>query len=208
MGYVADSDRREREFALLQNAVDWVNINCPVSTTLDLDVDNDGMVDNVCFVVSGTYTGWSDLLWPHKWSLYDRYVYINGKRVYTFNFQLAGSGEHYFGVSTLCHEMTHTLGAPDIYHYEHYDNVSPGGSWDLMNSNQTPPQQSNSLFKLKYLNWFDSIPELTDSGTYTMQSLATGPNHAYKIASADREQWYILEYRNYSDTFDSSIPGR
>ncbi len=208
MGYVSDSDRREREFSLLENAVNWVNVNAPVPTTLNLDVDNDGQVDNVCFIVSGTYTGWSDLLWPHKWSLYNRYVYINGKRVYTFNFQLAGSGEHYFGVSTLCHEMTHTLGAPDIYHYEHYDNVSPGGSWDLMCSNQTPPQQSNSLFKIKYLNWFDSIPELTDSGSYTMQSLASGPNHAYKIASADRQQWYILEYRNTADTFDSSIPGR
>ncbi len=208
LGYVSDSDRTAREFDLLENAVNWVNSNTPVSTALNLDVDDDGLVDNVCFVVSGTYTGWSDLLWPHKWSLYDRYVYINGKRVFTFNFQLAGSGEHYFGVSTLCHEMTHTLGCPDIYHYENYDNVSPGGSWDLMNSNQTPPQQSNSLFKIKYLNWFDSIPELTDSGSYTMQSLASGPNHAYKIASADRQQWYILEYRNTSDTFDSSIPGR
>jgi M6 family metalloprotease-like protein len=207
-GYVSDSDSRMREFALLENAVNWVNTNCPVPSSLNLDVDNDGLVDNVCFVVNGTYTGWSDLLWPHKWSLYDRYVYINSKRVYTFNFQLAGSGEHYFGVSTLCHEMTHTLGCPDIYHYEDYTNVSPGGSWDLMNSNQTPPQQTNSLFKYLYLNWFDSIPELTVAGTYTMQSLASGPNHAYRVASSDRQQWYILEYRNSSDTFDSSIPGR
>ena len=207
-GYVSDSDSRMREFALLENAVNWVNSNCPVDTSLNLDVDNDGLIDNVCFVVSGTYTGWSDLLWPHKWSLYDRYVYINNKRVYTFNFQLAGSGEHYFGVSTLCHEMTHTLGCPDIYHYNNYTNVSPGGSWDLMNSNQTPPQQTNSLFKYLYLNWFDSIPELTVAGTYTMQSLASGANHAYRIASANRQQWYILEYRNPSDTFDSSIPGR
>lgn len=208
LGYVSDSDRREREFALLEDAIDWVNLNTPVDTSLNLDMDDDGLVDNVCFIVSGTYTGWSDLLWPHKWSLYDRYVYINGKRVYTFNFQLAGSGDHYFGVSTLCHEMTHTLGAPDIYHYDNYESVSPGGSWDLMCSNQTPPQQTNSMFKIKYMNWFDSIPELTDSGSYTMQSLASGPNHAYKIASADRQQWYILEYRNTSDTFDSSIPGR
>ena len=208
LGYVSDSDRREREFTWLVDAINWINTNTPVSPTLNLDMDNDGLVDNICFIVSGTYTGWSDLLWPHKWSLYDRYVYINGKRVYTFNFQLAGSGEHYFGVSTLCHEMTHTLGCPDIYHYNDYTNVSPGGSWDLMCSNETPPQQSNSLFKSKYLNWFDSIPELTDSGTYTMQSLATGPNHAFKIASADRQQWYILEYRNTADTFDSSIPGR
>lgn len=208
IGYNGDDERRTREFTLLQNAVNWVNANSPVPTSVNLDTDNDGLIDNICFVVSGTYTGWSQLLWPHKWELYDRNVYINGKRVYTFNLQLAGSGSHYFSVSTFCHEMTHTLGAPDLYHYENYTSVSPGGTWDLMNSNQTPPQQSNSFFKINYLNWIDSIPQIEDTGTYTMHSLATGPNHAYKIASSSPHEWYILEYRNTSDTFDSSIPNR
>jgi len=207
-GYTSDNQRRSREFSLLQRAVNWVNTNCPVSSSVNLDMDNDGFVDNICFVVSGSYTGWNDLLWPHKWSLYDRYVYINGKRVYTFNLQLAGSGSHYFSVSTFCHEMTHTLGAPDLYHYYNFNNVSPAGSWDLMCSNQTPPQQTNSIFKYDYLNWFDSIPQITDSGTYSLQSLATGPNHAYKIAAAAPHQWYILEYRDIADTFDSSLPNR
>lgn len=207
-GYSTSTERRNREFGLLQRAVTWVNANSPVPTSLNLDMDSDGCIDNVCFVVSGTYTGWSDLLWPHKWSLYDRYVYINSKRVYTFNLQLAGSGEHYFSVSTFCHEMTHTLGSPDLYHYNNYIDVSAAGSWDLMHSDGTPPQQSNSLLKLKYLNWLDSIPLLTDSGTYTMTSLVSGPNNAYKIASANSHQWYILEYRNAADTFDSSIPNR
>ncbi len=207
-GYSDDTERRSREFGLIQRAVNWVNANSPVPTSLNLDMDNDGKVDNICFLVSGTYTGWSELLWPHKWSLYDRNVYINSKRVYTFNLQLAGSGTHYFSVSTFCHEMTHTLGCPDLYHYDNYTSVSAAGSWDLMHSNSTPPQQTNSLFKKKYLNWFDSIPLLTDSGSYTMQSLGSGPNHAYKIASSNSHQWYILEYRNTADTFDSSIPNR
>lgn len=208
LGYNGDTERRNREFTLLQNAVNWVNANCPVSSLTNLDVDNDGLVDNVCFVVSGTYTGWSDLLWPHKWSIYDRTVNLGSKRVYTYNFQLAGSGQSYFNVSTLCHEMTHTLGAPDLYHYDNFDNVSPGGAWDLMNNNRTPPQQTNSLFKLNYTHWLDSIPLIEDSGEYSLQSLASGPNHAVRIASADPHQWYILEYRNWSDTFDSSIPNR
>ncbi len=207
-GYTTDDVRRNREFTLLENAVNWVNTNSPVPSNVNIDMDNDNYVDNICFVVSGTFTAWNDLLWPHKWNLYDRYVYLNGKRVFTFNLQLAGSGSHYFSVSTFCHEMTHTLGAPDIYHYYDYTEVSPGGSWDLMNSNQTPPQQTNSFFKSYYLNWFDSIPLIEDSGRYTMNSLATGPNHAYKIASANPHEWYILEYRNTSDTFDSSIPNR
>lgn len=207
VGYQS-SERTNREFTLLQNAVNWINTNSPIPSSVNIDFDNDGYVDNICFIVSGTNNGWNDMLWPHKWSLYDRTVTINGKRVWTFNLQLAGAGEHYFGVSTLCHEMTHTLGVPDLYHYNNYSSVSPAGSWDLMHSNATPPQQTNSLHKLIYLNWFDSIPLLTTAGTYTMQSLATGPNHAYKIASTNPHQWYILEYRNNADTFDSSIPGR
>ncbi len=206
-GYNTDTERRNREFGLLQRAVNWVNANCPVDPSIVLDYDNDGKIDNITFVVSGTYTGWSDLLWPHKWSLYDRNVYINGKRVYTFNLQLAGSGSHYFSVGTFCHEMTHTLGAPDLYHYDEYDDVSPAGAWDLMCSNGANPQSTNSLFRLKYMGWLDSIPQLTDSGRYTMQSLMAGPNNAYKIASSDPHQWYILEYRNNTDTGDQCIPG-
>lgn len=206
IGYADADARREREFGLIERAVNWVNANCPVSGGLNIDMDGDGMVDNICFVISGSYTGWSDLLWPHKWALYDRQVFINGKRVYTFNLQLAGSGDHYFSVSTFCHEMTHTLGAPDLYNYYHYTNVTPAGSWDLMCASQNPPQQTNALFKLNYLNWFDSIPEITDTGVYTLQSLATGSNRAYKIASGTPYQWYILEYRNDADTFDATIP--
>lgn len=207
-GYANDSARRSREFQLLQDAVAWVNTNCAVDSLPNVDADNDGLVDNVCFVVSGSYTGWSDLLWPHKWQLYDRTVNLGTKRIFTYNLQLAGSGESYFNVSTLCHEMTHTLGAPDIYHYDNYTSVSPGGSWDLMNSNATPPQQTNSLFKLHFTGWLDSIPQIVDTGVYTLQSLGSGPNHAVKIASAVPHEWYILEYRNTSDTFDQSIPNR
>lgn len=207
-GYQDHDQRRSREMTLLTNAVNWVNANCPVDSSLNLDMDGDGNVDNICFVVSGTYTAWNDLLWPHKWSLYQDWVYINGKRVYNYNFQLAGSGSHYFSVSTFCHEMSHTLGCPDLYHYNNYTDVTPAGSWDLMCSNQTPPQQTNALFKLIYLNWFDSIPEIKDSGRYSLQSLGTGPNHACKIAAQAPHQWYILEYRNIADTFDSSLPNR
>lgn len=207
-GYNHDTVRRNREFTLLQNAVGWVNANCAVGSLPNLDLDNDNMVDNVCFVVSGTYTGWNNLLWPHKWSIFDRTVLLGSKRIYSYNFQLAGSGTGYFNVSTLCHEMTHTLGAPDLYHYDCYNSISPAGAWDLMNSNQSPPQQTNSMFKLLFTNWFDSIPQITDSGEYTLQSLASGPNHAVRVSSAVPHEWYVLEYRNVADTFDVSIPNR
>ena len=209
-GYQNDNERREREFDLLERAVNYVNNNSPVSSSLNLDMDNDGYVDNICFVVKGTYTGWSDLLWPHKWSLYNRYVYINGKRVYTFNLQLEGSGSHYFSSSTFCHEMFHTLGAPDLYRYDNYTNVSGVGSWDLMCSNSTPPQHMSAYMKWKYGNWLDSIPEIRIQGTYTLHSLADPDysNCAYKIAAQEPHQWYVFEYRDNTELFETALPGK
>lgn len=209
-GYVDDADSRNREFSLLERAVNYVNANSPVPTSLNIDMDNDGKVDNICFVVKGTYTGWSELLWPHKWSLYDRYVYINGKRVYTFNLQLEGSGSHYFSSSTFCHEMFHTLGAPDLYRYNNHTDVSGVGSWDLMCSNTTPPQHMSAYMKWKYGNWLDSIPEITVPGTYTLHSLADADydNCAYKIAAQEPHQWYVLEYRDNTEMFETALSGR
>ena len=110
-----DENRAEREFALLERAVNYVNANYPVPADLNIDYDNNGLVDNVCFIVRGDVGDWSSLLWPHQWSLYDREVFINEKRVWTFNFQLADASG-YFNTPTMCHEMNHSLGAPDLYH--------------------------------------------------------------------------------------------
>ncbi len=201
--------RATLEFDLLERAVNYINANYPVSDSLNLDADNDGNIDNICFIVKGANDGWNDLLWPHKWSLYDRNVYINGKRVYDFNFQLEGSGPHYFGSSTFCHEMFHTLGAPDLYHYDNYTYISPVGNWDLMGSNTTPPQNMGAYMKWKYGNWIDSIPEITEPGTYSLHSLgdATYDNCCYKIATEYPDQWYVLEYRDNTERFEQALPG-
>lgn len=209
-GYVDDDDHRNREFTLLQNAVNYINANSPVPTSLNIDNDNDGYIDNVCFVVKGTYTGWNELLWPHKWALYDRNVYINGKRVYTFNLQLEGSGVHYFSSSTFSHEMFHTLGAPDLYHYYVETDISPVANWDLMGSNTTPPQHMGAYMKYRYGNWMDSIPEITVPGTYSLRSIADpeNVNNCYRIAAQEPNQWYVLEYRDNDEMFETALPGK
>lgn len=210
-GYTNESQRATREFDLLERAVDYVNTYSPVDTSIILDRDNDGEIDNVSFIIKGSYTGWSDLLWPHKWSLYDREVTINGKRVYTFNLLLEGAGNEYFGPSTFCHEMFHTLGAPDLYHYNSYTNIHPVGSWDLMEQNQRPQQQMGAYMKWKYGNWIDSIPVIREPGRYRIYPNSTEPtadrNTCYKIPSKNPNQYYFLEYRNENEPFESTIPG-
>ena len=206
-GYQDDDDRKEREFSLLERAVNYINDNYPIPTSINIDYDDDDFVDNVCFIVKGGVGAWSSLLWPHKWALYDKEVYINGKRVWTFNFQLADATS-YFNTSTMCHEMNHSLSAPDLYHYYNGTNLQPAGPWDLMENNATPPQHCGAYMKMKYGHWID-IPEITQAGTYTLNpiSSATPTNIAYKIQSEDPYQYYVLEYRDKTSLFETSLPG-
>lgn len=203
-GYVDETDRRLREHALLRDAVNWVNANSPVPTNLDIDGDLDGNVDNVCFIVRGGNGAWASLLWAHRWVLYSENVYINGKRVWDYTFQ----PESQVNVKTLCHEMFHALGAPDLYHYNDGGlGIAPVGSWDLM---QSGGGHMGAYMKWKYSQntWITSIPEITTSGTYTLQPLTASTNNCYKIASPNStNQFFIVEYRKQTGTFEGTIPG-
>ena len=203
IGYNDDSERTSREHGLLQRAVNFISSSVP--TSLNIDYDNDGYVDNVCFVVKGNVGDWNDLLWPHRWALYSHNVYINSKRVYDYNFMLEGS-TYYFSNAVLCHEMQHTLSYPDLYHY--YENIlNPVGIWDIMESTGTPPQNSGAYMKYKYGNWIDSIPLITP-GNYTLNPLGTSATgNAYKIQSEIPGQFFVLEYRNNSSQFESALSG-
>lgn len=199
-GYT-DSERVSREHMLLYNAVNYIRNQIP--TSLNVDSDNDGYVDNVCFIVRGGTTDWNTLLWPHKWSLSNN-ISINGKRVWDYNFQL----EDYLsshGNGVLCHEMGHSLGIPDLYHGDFVNN--PVGIWDLMSFNTNPPQHISAYMKHKYGGWIPSIPTITKSGTYTLQPLVSSANNCYKIPIKGSSQYLVVEYRKKIGIFDYSLPG-
>jgi len=202
-GYNGDTERRTREHTLLQSAVNAISAEVPPALIIDADLD--GRVDNICFVVRGEPTAWSSLLWPHKWDLYTYSVYIQGKRVYTYNLQLETSVD----VGVLCHEMFHSLGAPDLYHYNaDYSYLQPAWAWDLMQFNLDPPQHMGAYMKWKYGTWISSIPQITASGTYTLHPVTSSTNNCYRIASpASTTEYFVVEYRKRTGggTFESSL---
>ena len=194
-----------REHTLLQNAIKAIAIQIPQS--LEIDINGDDQVDGVNFIVSGDPDEWSDLLWPHMWTLHSLEEFIYGKRVmdYTFNFANEILGEQ--KVSTVCHETFHLLGAPDLYHYNQ-DNISPSGMWDLMEQNQSPPQHMLIYMKKRYGGWLSNIPEITSPGIYSLNPVTSLDNNAYKIPSPNSStEYFVVEYRQKSGTFESSIPG-
>jgi len=195
--------RRDREHTLLKNAVNAIASQVP--SGLDIDADSDGYVDNVCFIIQGTTTAWATLLWSHRWSLYSQTAYIQGKRVWDYNFQMQSQ----FNVGVLCHEMGHSVGYPDLYHYYYGTSLSPTGIWDVMCSTPNPPAHSSSYMKYYYTGWIDSLPEITSAGTYWLKPLASAPKGTcYKIASPNSaSEYYVAEYRRKAGTFENSLYG-
>lgn len=202
-GYNGDNERAQREHSLLSNALNSISTN--ISPLINVDANNDGLVDAVSFVIYGSPGDWADLLWPHRWSLYGEDVIINGSQVYDYLFMLSESW--YFNVGVLCHEFGHVLGAPDYYHYDGGGAPTPVGGWDVMASNGNPPQFPSAFTRWKYFNWGE-ITEITQSGTYTLNSLHEQTNNAFKIASPNSDtEYFVFEYRKQEGMYDENAPG-
>ena len=203
IGYNGDTERVNREHTLLVNAV--IGVRSQIPTSLNLDGDNDGRVDNVVFIIKGATDGWAELLWPHRWSLYSQTVYINNKRVYDFNFQLSDFTNS-SGNGVLSHEMYHSLGAPDLYHYSH-DGLSPVGPWDIMANTTNPPQHMGAYMKWKYGGWISGIPVISSPGTYSLNPLSSSTGNVFRINSPNSSsEYFLVEFRKKTGTFENNVP--
>jgi len=198
-GYWDEDERTEREHTLLNDAI--YAISSQVPTSLNIDADNDNYVDNVCFIIRGPHSAWSDLLWAHRWGLYTYHTYINGKRVWDFTFQPEDQND----VSTLCHEMFHSAGAPDLYHYT-FNGITPVGCWDIMESGDAHPLM---YMKYQYGEWISAVPDIQIGNTYTLNPVTSSTNNVFKYPIAGYSNQYLFfEYRKKSsDIFEDKLPG-
>ncbi len=191
-----DFQRTDREHQLLADALNSIAAQVPAS--LNIDADNDGYVDNVCFIIRGPHSAWADLLWAHRWALYTQDVYINGKMVWDFTFQ----PENQNSVRTLCHEMFHSVGAPDLYHYD-FDGITPAGCWDIMESGGG---HMGMYMKYTYGGWIDAIPAI-GPGTFTLDPVTAELNNVFRYDLNSGES-LVFEYRKRgSDVFEENLPG-
>ena len=214
IGYSSDVERAAREQALIKEVAEYLSANLPENT--ETDSNGDGLLDNLCIIVSGrSEISNRHLLWPHRSDLAlpdEKAIYIKGKKLvgYLMVFDDANGYESLqpvpLNTGVLCHEMSHTLGTYDLYHVN--DKLNPVGVWDLMSDNLKVPQQMTAYTKWRYCKWLNEIPEITEPGRYTLNPVG-GPlseNIAYKIKPLGSEEYFIVEYRKKEGTFDAGLP--
>jgi M6 family metalloprotease-like protein len=197
---------KDREYALVRNAIKAVRKQLP--SDLSLDINNDYKVDNLCFIVRGRCfppeCAYSTLLWPHAYRFFNSAIVLNSKTVYKYNFQI----ESYLDsnrVGVLCHEMFHIIGGGDLYRCN-TELGQPVGRWDLMACTTNPPQSMCVASKERYGGWIKEIPEITKSGHYKLNPINSETDNCYKLPLSKKE-YLILEFRQKKGTFESSIPG-
>jgi M6 family metalloprotease-like protein len=207
-----------RLHTMLVNAVNFVATMIP--PTLNIDADNDMSVDNLSFICRGTADAASAIFWPHYWVL-DAYpatplTYLNymgmPRQADDYNFSLQLPDPLYTGygggidAAEICHEFSHTLGFPDLYHYT-WDGVNPCGYWDLMDTCYQVPQHHLTYMKWKYGGWFTSPPPmLPASGTCTLNAVAYNPFDCYRYMMPTGEEIWI-EYRRAVGYYETRLPG-
>ena len=213
-GYEDEVDRAAREQALIKEIASYLSTNLPDDVVLD--ANNDGIVDNMCIVLSGrSEISNRHLLWPHRTDLAlpdEKAVYIKDKKLVGFLMVFddangwASLEPVPFNTGVICHEMSHSLGTYDLYHVS--DNLNPVGVWDLMSDNLLVPQQMSAYTKYRYCGWIDEIPEITEPGTYTLNPVggASKENIAYKIKMIGSDEYFVVEYRKKEGTFDAGLP--
>ena len=185
--------------------------NVSVDKNYNIDMNNDGYVDNVIFIFGAKKGEDGDVLWAHK-ANHNGATEVNGKKVNNYNvhnsYGLIDSVLRERGV--LIHEFMHSIGYPDLYRSS--GTGAPVGRWDIMASVSSFVQYPLSYLRSAISGWI-SIDTITQNGTYTLKpSSNSGNNQALILKTPISEkEFFVVEYRKagtpYKDQLDEKIPG-
>jgi M6 family metalloprotease-like protein len=206
-----ESSRTAREHALLKRAIDFVDEQGFIDSSINLDINNDGDIDSITFMVSGDSDEWNSLLWPHQWSLFSYSndidaPSINGVYAYDYAFNLIEAYNYETLLGVIAHEMFHVLSAPDLYHYYDYQWLSPVGAWGLMDEVSGIPSHMLGYMKQAYGGWIDDVITISESGTYTLSPVSSDPSGLIRIDTGYSNEFLYLEFRQQYGKYERTLP--
>ncbi len=191
-----------------------------VCDTLDLkqyDNDGDGILDGLAVIHQGTGQEMSantDDIWSHSAIVYGQTFNGVTLRRYTIEPEKLALNNRMSTIGVICHEFGHALGAPDFYDTDYAKSGGEfcgTGKWDLLASGAwlgdygDRPAGINGWQKWVY-GWTD--PVILDNDTViTDMPAADQQPVAYRFETGTPGEYYFMENRQQTGTFDASIPG-
>lgn len=192
-----------------------VNINAFYSESIKLaqtieddweqfDNDNDGVIDLACFIYAGEGQNAvedENTIWPKESASGGK---INGISYGAY----ACSNELYNGkldgIGTVCHELSHALGLPDLYDTNGSDGYSFGMDyWDIMDSGSYCVDGKcpcgYSAYEKDFMGWKSLIQlEAIPQESLELYPMSEG-GYGYKVTNKNNpDEYYILENRQNS----------
>ena len=182
-----------------------------------LDSDSDNEIDMVFVIFPGNNEAESDNpqdIWPMNDDLGRLKKYYSGKRLGKVACYSEFSGRdrsHSAGIGTICHEILHTIGLPDLYDVNGeaegacnplFGSISIMDKGNLNNYGNTPPwlgAVERELLGLLYTE------EVEPGRHYYLPSIESS-GMALKVSTSNPGEYFLIEYRS-GTKWDAHIGG-
>ena len=196
------------------------------------DSDNDEYVDLVYIIYAGYSAQWgddkapADAIWPKSGApTSGNYGTYDGKAIYRYGvnnelafYPNATLKPYLAGIGVFLHEMSHTMGLPDLYptvtweDITKYDNQSME-EWDLMDGGENTyygfSPAPYTAWERELLGWTDKMETLTIAKNVTLTPLSKGGKglRVMNDNDASGNEYYILESIDKSNGWYKRMPG-
>lgn len=190
------------------------------SQTLDMkqfDNDGDGIIDGLCVVHQGAgqeVSGNAADIWSHSDIIYGQKFGGVELRRYTIEPEVLTSGGQITNIGVICHEFGHALGAPDFYDTDYSQSGGEycgTGVWDLLGSGAWAGSYGNrptGINAWQKCVWGWLSPAVLDkSQTVSNMPAADKSPTCYRMETGTPGEYFIMENRQNTGTFDASLPG-
>lgn len=172
------------------------------SLGVNVDIDNNGYVDSIMFLVPGSGV---DYLSAHM-TYYDSIsTKVSGANISN---SMVINNRYFSDNATrpIQHEYIHNLGTPDFYAPQLTPAYKPTGAFEMADNGYGHP----TMYTKKYfLGWIDDeFPEITTSQTgYELNPVTSQTNNVLKIKSPySNSEYFLVEFRKKEGVFESKLP--
>ena len=209
------------------NITDFASVITAASAYVDFasfDANNDGKIEAAELHIVMIYAGYeaaygyeSPSVWAHH--LNAGFLSINvaatGKRFTNYTCMGERHGDHRAMIGTMCHELGHSLGLPDLYcnDWSAPDKTLTGisimgGGWEYLAGEY--PGATPVLLDAYCLDALGALtPQAVPDGqtlTAQVKSWSSGAKNSLKVASGVPNEYFLIECR-YKEGFDSALDG-